>query len=127
MRHGKKPSENDSALTIILMDADKLSNMGLAAIIRSGQFRYHLPHIDFRYLDKKPPEYTFKNPGSVYWDIHGHLEWYEQNYFRIPKAKELAEPLYREEKAFFDQLVRPYKEVGLIPYPFPEDFDQISK
>ncbi len=123
LKHSKKPSADDSPLTIVLMDADKLSNMGLAAIIRAGQFRPNVATIDLRYLDKKPPRYTFKNPGSVYWDIYGHIEWYEQKYFRIPKARELAESLYQEERAFFDQVARPYNQVGLIPYPFPEDFD----
>lgn len=124
LRHSQRPVLSDNLITVVLMDADKLANLGCQAIIRSGQFRHNLPVIDLRYLSERPPGTSFTAPGSVYWDLLGHLEWGEPGWLRTPKAIELAKPLIKEHRDFLEGLVKQYQDTGLLPYPFPEDFEK---
>lgn len=122
LKHSERPKPEDNPVLIILKDADKLANMGPGAIIRSGQFRPHLPVVDPRYLHSRPPGTTFKEPGSIYWDCKNHIEWGEPGWLRTPKAIALAQPLLKQHREFIASLMKEFYDVGLIPYPFPEDF-----
>lgn len=122
MCHSHRPSENDNSVTVVLMDADKLANIGSLLALRSAQFQPNLPIVDLRYLDQRPPGTSFKKPGSIYWDIKSSLEWAEPGWIRTPKAKDLAKPLFEELQIVLDGVVRQYENTGLVPYPFPEDF-----
>src|SRR3989344_415429 len=122
LNHSRRPSDEDNEVTRILMDADKLANIGALLGLRSAQFQPNLPVIDLRYLDQRPPDTSFRSPGSIYWDIKSSLEWAEPGWIRTAKAQELAKPLFAELQALLDGLVRQFKDTGLLPYPFPEDF-----
>lgn len=132
LQHSKPPSPDENPVTVILKDADKLGNLGVQVLVRSGQFWPNLPMIDLRYLDpsQRPPGTTFQKPGSIWWDMQGVLEW-EGDFKGIPwirteKARELAKPLFAEIRRITEGLVQPYRDLGLLPYPFPDDFDALK-
>lgn len=133
MEHPNWPSPEDNPVTIILKDADKLGNLDTQVLVRAGQFRPQIPMIDLRYLDPKvrPPGTSFPNPGSIWWDMQGVLEW-EGNtkegipWIRTPKARELAKPMFAEIRRYTEGLERPYRNLGLLPYPWPDDFDALK-
>lgn len=122
LNHSHLPSSSDNPVTIILMDADKLGNLGWQVVVRSAQLQPHLPLINFIYLDQYPPGHNFKNPGSIYRDMVSVLEWSEPGWIRTPKAKELAKLLFDNIRRFLDGILKQYKDIGLLPYPFPGDF-----
>lgn len=124
LTHSQRPSQSDNPVTVVLMDSDKLTILRLSSIIGAGQFRPNLPIIDLRYpdLNECPPGTSYKNPGSVARDMMGWLEWEEEGWIRTPKAKELAKPKFRRVRQFLDDLVSEIRDVGLLEYPFKEDF-----
>ena len=122
LNHSRKPNVNDNQITIALMDADKLANLGYLATIRAAQFRYSDPPIDLRYINTAPPKANYKNPGSVFWDIKNRQDWKKKGWFRLPKARHLAKKYFREDQQVINGLVKKFKEAGLMPYPFPKDF-----
>jgi len=124
MNHPTHNSPADKLLTIILKDADKLANLGGLLVIRCGQFQPNLPPVNPLYLGEYPPGCNYRNPGSIYRDLVSSLEWEEPGWFRIPKAIELAKPLFAQLRSFLDSIASQLQAVGLIPYPFPGDFEQ---
>jgi hypothetical protein len=122
LNHSHKPSPDDLPLTIVLMDADKLANLGFTLALRSAQFQPNLPPINLTYLFEYPPGHNYKNPGSICRDIASSLEWRE-GWFRLPKAIKLAEPLFAQLEQFLQGVLKQFKDTGLFPYPFSEDFE----
>jgi len=131
MNHSQRPSLEDNPVTVILMDADKLANLGSLLIIRSAQHQPAIPAINLRYFSQYPPNCSYRNPGSIYRDICSSLEWegeFERDgekhpWIRTKKARELAQPLFKETRDFFNGLVNQFTDTGLLPYPFLEDFE----
>lgn len=124
LNHSRRPSPSDQPVTIVLMDADKLGNLGWQVVVRSAQFQPHLAPINLKYLNQYPPGCNFKNPGSIFRNMVSCLEWAEPGWIRMPKAMELARPLFEDIRRFLDRIIEQYGNVGLLPYPFPEDFEQ---
>lgn len=131
LRHSEKPLPGDNPITVILMDSDKLGIIGPQMHIQAAQFRPQLPPINFAYLEQYPPGCDYKNPGSVFRDLISALEWeggFEHKgqkypWIRTEKARELAQPLFKKLRSYLSDLLKQYEEVGLLPYPFLEDFE----
>lgn len=109
--HGNKNSEEDSELTILLKDADRLGNTMLGIVIRSGQFTPDIPAMELQYLKTPNPVSTYPNPTSVIEDLRGCLEW--EGWIRTPKAKVIAAPLFAELRHFMNTLASQYEMLGL--------------
>lgn len=110
--HSKRNSPNDSELTIILMDADRLANIGPNILIRSGQFYHQLPAYDPRYIVKPNPKATYKKPLTSLDDIKFCLEWEE--WLRMPKAKKLAKPYFKLLRTVIKTFEYQLEEVNLL-------------
>lgn len=127
LEHHKLNDENDSPVTMVLKDADRLANIGPNNIIRSGQLYNYLPAYDPRYVAHPDPEATYKNPKTNLHDVLCSLEW--EPWLRCPKAIELAKPYFDYYRQFKDMFVRQMVEVGFLDekgnptYPFPEDLE----
>lgn len=126
LNHSHRPSDKDNPITIPLMDADKLGNLGWQVIARAGQFRPDIPVMNFKYLGEYPPGCDFRKPGSIYRDMLGVLEWAEPGWIRSQKARELAAPMFEDIRRFVGGLYWQYRNVGLIPYPWPDDFEALK-
>lgn len=116
IEHSKLNDPRDNPVTIALKDADRLANIGPNVFIRSGQFRPQLPTYDPFYVLTLDPESTFQGPMSCLDDIKHCLEW--EQWLRLPKAKELAIPYFKQLRIFIKGFARQLKEVDLLPYPF---------
>ncbi|MBI3631791.1 MAG: hypothetical protein HY219_02930 [Candidatus Staskawiczbacteria bacterium] len=133
MQHSKWPSPKDNPVTVILKDADKLANLEpLTLAVRASQWQADLSPVNLVHLDQYPPKCNYKKPGSILRDLVSSLEWegeceYEPGkkipWLRIPKAVELAKPMFKLLRGLISATIHNYKAVGLIPYPFPEDFE----
>lgn len=127
LNHSGKNSETDKPITIILKDADKLANLGPLLALRSAQAFPSLPPINLKYLFEYPPGCSYRNPGSIFRDIESSLEWEQPGWFRKPKAIELAKPLFAQLRQINEAILQQFNDVGLMPYPFPEDFEPEQK
>ena len=123
LKHSCRPSPEDSELTVILKDADKLANIGYLLPVRSAQFHPNLPPINLVHLFEYPLGNNYRNPGSILRDVESSLEWEQPGWFRTPKAIQLAKPLFEQLRQFRDGVLKQYKDLGLVPYPFPQDFE----
>lgn len=74
LKHTGRNSPQDSSVLIALMDADRVVNLDMDLLPRSGQNYKNLPVVDmFNFLDD--PDATYRNPKSVLRDIAYSLEW----------------------------------------------------
>jgi len=122
MLHSKLNDPNDDQVTMTLKDADRLANLGPNVIIRSGQYYYRLPAFNPFFVAEFDPTSTYRNPKSVLRDIMSSLEWVD--WLRLPKARELAKPYADFLQQFRALIQHQLREVGLDPYPFPEDYQE---
>ncbi|OGZ69672.1 MAG: hypothetical protein A3D35_00220 [Candidatus Staskawiczbacteria bacterium RIFCSPHIGHO2_02_FULL_34_9] len=72
--HNKPNDDADSKVTIALKDADRVVNLELDIIIRSGQFRPEIPAVDYE-LFLSDPKADYMNPKSCLRNVHYCLEW----------------------------------------------------
>ena len=127
--HDKPNDDNDSPVTIVLKDADRLANLGPNLIIRSGQYYSDLAAFDPRFVLESDPQATYRNPKTVLHDVLCALEWIEEGGkfgIRLKAAREIAEPYARFLRDFRDLMHHQLEETGLIPYMFPEDFGVLT-
>ncbi len=115
LAHSGKDTSQDSSLLVVLKDADRLANLGAWHWLRAAQFRPKIPAVDPRYVERQDPLATFKNPRSVFRDIESTLEW--ETWLRLPKAKELAVPLFEEIRWLKRRLEEQLTILGLVPFP----------
>ena len=66
MEFKDKDVETRSYVQKSLMDADKLINMELSLVIRSGQFQPTIPVVELEYIDLRAPGARYNNPASTY-------------------------------------------------------------
>ena len=72
--HSGKNSPEHSNVTLALRDADRVVNLEIDVVIRSGQFYSDLPAVDYvNFLSD--PEASYKKPKSCLYDISQSLEW----------------------------------------------------
>ena len=109
--HGGKNSDEDSELTVLLKDADRLANIMLGIVIRSGQFTPNIPAMELEYLKTPNPASTYREPTSVIEDLRGCFEL--EDWIRTPKAKEIAAPLFAELRHYTNTLASQYEALGL--------------
>lgn len=115
LAHSGKDTPQESPLLVVLKDADQLANLGAWHWLRAAQFRPNIPAVDPRYVARQDPLATFKNPRSVLRDIESTLEW--ETWLRLPKAKELAAPLFEEIRWLKRRLEERLVILGLVPFP----------
>lgn len=132
INHSKLNNPKDNSVTVTLKDADKLANIGPNIFIRSAQFYHNLLAFDPRYLEQVDPTSNIKNPKTVLRDIMFSLEWggkdpNNKDWIRLPKAKKLSNPWFKQLRAFVEGFAKQLEEVNLLPYPFPQDFTGLNK
>ncbi len=116
----RKYSATDSPTKRVLMDADKLVNLELDLVLRSAQFLNHLPLFDPRFITRRDPEANYKNPRTILHDIKSSLEWVDDDWFRIPKAKEMAEERAYALRNFVEVWSIQLEEGGMLTPAYPE-------
>ncbi len=118
--HDGKNSPDDSQVLIALMDADRVVNLGLDNIIRSGQLHHDLPAVDYKNW-LSDPEANYRNPRSALYDIACSLEWVDPSKpvcVRTRLGKKLAEERAGAYRQFVETLRLQLQGEGIIPYPF---------
>lgn len=127
LEHHSLNKPEDSPVTVVLKDADRLANIGPNNIIRSGQLHEKLPAYDPRYVVHPDPEATYRVPKTCLHDVLCSLEW--EPWLRCPKAIKLARPYFDYYRQFKEVFVRQMQEVGFLDeegdptYPFPKDLE----
>lgn len=102
MHHDQPNEDDDSALLIVLKDADRLANVMPHVIARSGQFQPGLPVIEQGYIGlEKHPLTTKRSPRSIHDDLLGCLEWHSDSDARFAIRTEVAKKIGEE---LFDYL-----------------------
>lgn len=131
LEHHDLNKPEDSPVTVVLKDADRLANIGPNLFIRSGQHYHDLPAYDPRFVAEPDPRANYKNPMTVFHDVMCSLEW--EPWLRTPKAIELAKPYFDFFRQLKEMFVRQMVEVGFLDeegnptYPFPEDLELAYK
>ena len=109
--HSKLNDPADNPVTVVLKDADRISNIGPLDLIRLGQQRNDIPPIIIGYCDEFSPGSTFKKHNSAWEAIHYNLEW--RDMLRCSKAVEMSKLFF----AFFEFCIvlqtNQLREIGL--------------
>ncbi len=74
VEHSGKNGKKDSKVKIALQDADRIANLSLDLVIRSGQHFHDKPPVDYMHFISNPAA-TYREPGSVLKDISYSLDW----------------------------------------------------
>ena len=128
MRHSRPNDAEDDAVTTVLKDADRVANLGIVAVIRSGQLYNGLLAADPRFILEPDPSANYRNPKTAFYDVLAALEWDPREgkpkfCIRLPKAIALATPYFDWLRMGRDLEARRLEEAGLTVHPFPEDLD----
>lgn len=114
VQHNGKNDPHHHPVTICLRDADRIVNLDLDVVIRSGQFYHALPAVDYvNFLSD--PEANYKNPKSCLYDISLCLEWVDPtNPFCMQTKTGMQLGLLRAKKLqqYFDDLKGQLQEYG---------------
>ena len=73
-KHDARNDPNDGPVLMALMDADRVVNLDIDLLPRSGQYYHNLPVVDYRHF-LGDPEATYRSPKSVFRDIAYSLDW----------------------------------------------------
>lgn len=111
MRHGEKNLPGQSLLQQVLMDADRLANLMLLALVRIGQFNPDIPVVEFEYIDRENPLSTYQSPRNTLDAIRHCLEW--KSWFRLPEAQRRGALLCEVLERYLSLIESPYIELGL--------------
>ncbi len=103
LKHDQPNGEDDSRVLIALMDADRLVNLSLDAIMRAGQHRAALPSVDYKH-----------------WLSNPHATYLEPLCVRTTKAQKIAKKRARLRQQFLIELDHQLGEEGYLPYQFEE-------
>lgn len=120
LKHDGRNSSDDDPVLVALMDSDRVVNLGLDNIIRSGQLHHDLPAVDYKNWISDP-EANYRNPKSALYDIACSLEWVDPKTpvcVRTQLGKKLAEERAGAYRAFVETLKQQLQAEGVIPYPF---------
>ncbi len=122
--HSKPNATEDSDVTVVLKDADKLANVVSTVIARSGQFYNDIPVIELGFTNGMGchPKSTYSAPRSCRDDIVSAMGWENDLKFglRLSKSKELGKPKFDFLRGYFQQIEASFREVGLDQWPIPE-------
>lgn len=90
--HSEKNKDNDSVITVLLKDADRLAGAGILCAVRAGSHLYNFPAFKPWVINGFEPEETFQNIRSVLSGMRFTLEWREM--LRCTKAIELGKKYF---------------------------------
>lgn len=113
LKHNGRNDPNHSSVAMALRDADRVVNLELDLVIRSGQRFHDKPPVDYTCFFKNPP--SFKNPETVMEDLALSLEWVDpKNPFcmQTKKGMELGLERAKHLQWFFDTLKAQLHESG---------------
>lgn len=116
MKHEDKNSRRDSKVLIATRDADRVVNLDLDLVIRSGQHFHDVPAVDFVYfLDD--PSATYSEPKSSLRDIAYALEWVDEKSpycIRTSFGKKLGEERAVALRWFINTLLKQLEKTGML-------------
>lgn len=112
IEHSKKNNTVDNPVTIALKDADRLANAGTAMLIRIGQFRPDIPVINLKYVFKRDPASTYREPRSQLECMRDILEW--ESWLRLAKAQELGKQKFAYIRASIENMIDELRSVELL-------------
>jgi len=116
LKHENQNSKQDSKVLIALRDADRVVNLDLDLVIRSGQHYHDVPAVDFEhFLDD--PNATYSEPRSSLRDIAYALDWVdEKSPYCICTSfgRKLGEERAIALRGFIDTLRKQLEETGLL-------------
>ncbi len=120
LKHGDFNYSTDGIVLRVLKDADMIVNMGLTVAMRSARFRPTTPLFNPRFLMRRDPSATFKEPGTILQNLNHVLAWWEDGWIRLPKSKPIARRRYKALRAYVNELTRQLVEEGLLRPKFPK-------
>ncbi|MFA6339058.1 MAG: HD domain-containing protein [Candidatus Paceibacterota bacterium] len=123
MEHSKLNSDQDSHVTMILKDADRLANLGPNMVIRNGQAYHDRQGYNLMHTRDFSPGSTYATAPTALDAIRYALEW--EGMLRVPKAQSLAKPYLEILRKFIEGFSKQAEEVSLDDYPFPEDYGKL--
>jgi hypothetical protein len=97
----------------LLMDADKLVNLNLLLVARSGQLQPNIPAIEMQFVGGRNPLSTYRKPTSIIEDLHGSLEWLEPGWLHSPTARVRADVLGAKLRQYIEDAEAMFVELGL--------------
>lgn len=119
LEHDKINNPHDSLVTIVLKDADRIVNLGLSVLPRSGQAFPKLPIVNPKFLNGPDPESTYQSPKTCWDDIWRALEWGNgpesdpRVCIRLPRAQKLAKPRVNRLRKVLGSIRKEVEECGL--------------
>jgi len=120
--HRNKNGENDDAVLICLMDADRVVNLAVDFPIRCGQEFSNLLAVDYgNFLGKNLKE-SYWHPKSVLGIVSLVLEWADPATnvcVRTRLGKKMAEKRAKIIRDFFANLDNQIEEENMLDYSFP--------
>jgi hypothetical protein len=112
-RHGEMNQPDQSVTQQVLQDADRLANLQLTVVIRSGQFQPEIPAFEFEFLSgKRNPASTYYEPRNILDDFRTMLIDYPPS-LRTPAGKELGARYARDLQDFISKVEASYEELDL--------------
>lgn len=102
----------------VLADADKLANLMLYTMVRSGQYLPEKPTLKPGNIDKLTPGANYKRHNVAFDDIHGMGQWLDdKDWFVTKEAVRTAEVLEKPFKRFIATVQRQFAELGIESIP----------
>ncbi len=121
LKHNQRNGDDDSAVLVVLMDADRVISLDVDLFPRSGQNYCDLPVVDYRNL-WSDPEATYRSPKTVLRDISYSLEWADLDNKAVGVRTRLGKKMAAKRAAifrmFFNALRDQLGDEGVYPYPF---------
>lgn len=113
--HDGPNTPNDHIVKVALQDADRLANTKAIVVMRTGQYRSHLPAVELGHLDHINPASTYREPRSVLDNLRFLLEWRDHPQFglRLPLAKEVGRAHFAWIEEHIDTIRRDFRELGI--------------
>lgn len=124
--HDQKNRLYDSKVQIALMDADRVTNLGMDVLFRNGQFNAHLPTIDYQHFDEAPGT-TYQKPGSCVRSIAYALEWADSTRTDVCCRTRLGIAIAQYREAKIRSVLVEIKEQITMEEVFPFDWDKLAK
>ncbi len=115
VHNGKNDSNHHSKVAMALRDADRVVNLELDLVIRSGQRFFNKPPVDYDIFFRQPP--NFRNPQTVMEDLALSLEWVDPtNPFCVQTDTGMKLALERAKTLqwYFDTLKAQLKVYGFL-------------
>src|SRR5262249_28035222 len=101
--------------------ADKLANLMLYTMVRTGQYLPNKPTLKLGNIDRMTPGASYKHHNVVFDDIHGIKEWIDdKSWFVTSEAVRTATALEKPYLSFLSIVRRQFTELGIESFPTNE-------